>query len=110
MPARSMLGATAGGEVGAAEARADLVQRAGDVGGGHPVGLLLAVDAQLERAAEADGDAAAVGDRLVEAGGDEVVVADLDALGSRTSPTVSPSGDLLAWPSRDRVTVLLSAA
>ena len=50
-------GAAAGGEVGAVEAAADLAQGARDVGGVHPVGVGLAVDGELERAAELDGDA-----------------------------------------------------
>ena len=43
--------------------------------------LGLAVDGELERAAEADRDLAAVGHLLVEARGDHVVAAEVDALG-----------------------------
>ena len=48
--------AAAGGEVGAGEAAADLVEGAVDVGGGDPVGRGLAVDLELEGAAEAHRD------------------------------------------------------
>ena len=74
-------GATAGRQVGAAVERADLAQRTFDVGRGHPVAALLAVDGQLDLAAEAHRDAGAVGDGLVDVGLDQVVRRELDALG-----------------------------
>ena len=63
------------------------------------MGLRLAVDAQLEGAAEADRDAGAVGDLLVEPGRDHVVLADLDALGLEdVADGVAEARDLLLLP------------
>ena len=99
------------GELGAADGVPSCAQGAGDVGRGHPVGRRLAVDGQLDRAAEAHGDLAAVGDGLVELGGDQVVLGDLDALGGQhLGDGVAVGADLRVSPSRVSWYGRLSAA
>jgi hypothetical protein len=64
-----------------AEGTAELGQGRGDLGAVDPVGGGLAVDGQLELAAELDADAVTVLDLLVEAGRDDVArLIDLDVL------------------------------
>ena len=90
------LGAAAGGHVGVAEAEADLVERGGHVGGGHPVAVALPVDLDVEGAAVLHGDGGAVGDRRGGAGGDDVVVPDGDVLGlQHVADVVAEGADLL---------------
>ncbi len=91
--------ATAGRQVGAEEAVPDLAEGVGHLRGGHPVAVGVAVDLEVEGAAEVDGDPASVGHLLVQAGGDDVVRADVDALGVE-DVTDGPAhgGDLLGLP------------
>ena len=68
------------GEDGALRAQAEVVERLTDSGGRRPVLLLLTVDGDDELAAVAHDDLLTVGDGAVDAGDDEVVRADGDAL------------------------------
>ena len=82
-------------EVGVAEAAADLGERGVDVGGVDPVGLLLAVDLEGQLLGVLDGDGAAVLDRLVGLGRDEVALTQLDALlGQHVGDGVTGGADL----------------
>ena len=86
-------GVTASREVGGREAATDLAEGAGHVGGVDPVGALLAVDAQLERAGRTG---PRCGCRHRPVSSREGATRSLSVISmpsaARTSPTVSPRG------------------